>query len=509
MSGTIAAGAACTDPALARAGVRPVAGGMLLAAGVALVAALLGHAVRSTAGGQAAVDEPQYLLTAASLWHDHDLDISDELSGQVWRDYHQADLPQQTEPRSDGSALSPHDPLLPLLLAAPVGLLGLAGAKVALALVSAATAALTVWTAVRRLSVPVPLAATGTALAFASAPLVVYAQQVYPELPAALVTLVAVAVLTGPAAALAARRGLLVLGLAVTALPWLGIKYAPVAVGLAAVALWRLRSHRRAGAALTLGLVGSGLLYLLAHRLLWGGFTAYASGDQFTSTGELSVVGVTPDYAGRSLRLIALLVDRGYGLAAWAPAWLLLVPAVGAAVAGRRRLARDAPLLVPLLAGWATATWAALTMHGFWWPGRQVVVVLPLALLLVLAWLAERGPRVRAAAGVAAAGGVLTYTALVVAGSAGTVAWASGLGTPTSREGLTGAPVHALLQPLWPDYRVLSSPGTHPGSLAGHLAWSAAALAVVLLPLRHTRSQTVPTSSSTPSTPVSTSEEAP
>ena len=33
--------------------------------------------------------------------------------------------------------------------------------------------------------------------------------------------------------------------------------------------------------------------------------------------------------------------------------------------------------------GWATATWLALTMQGYWWSGRQTVVVLPLAVLAV------------------------------------------------------------------------------------------------------------------------------
>ncbi len=477
---------------------RPLAHGLLLVAGVALVAALAGHDVRSTRGGQAAVDEPQYLLTALSLWHDHDLDISDELAGGQWRSFADEPLPQQTLPLADGRQVSPHDPLLALLLAAPVGLGGLAGAKAALALVSAATAALTVWTAVRRLAVPAAVAVPGAALAFASPPLVVYAQQVYPELPAALATLAAVAVLTGPALVAArstagAAASLAGVGLAVSALPWLGVKYAPVAAALAAVALWRLRHRTRRAAALAGGLVASGAAYLLVHRLAWGGWTVYAAGDQFADTGELSVVGVSPDYVGRSLRLVALLVDRGYGLAAWTPAWLLVVPAVGAGLGAllvrRRATGRPAEplaahadvLLLPLLAGWATATWAALTMHGFWWPGRQVVVVLPLALLLVLVLVARAPTTWRVAAAAMGLAGVATYAALVVSGLDGRTTWV------TDRELVTGAPAFTWLQPLWPDYRVLSAPGStpssHSGELAGHLAWSLALGVALLVPV--------------------------
>ena len=459
---------------------RSLAAAMVLAGCVALLAALAGHGVRSTVGGQAAVDEPQYLMTAASLWHDHDLDISDELAGGQWRAYHQSALPQQTRPLADGRALSPHDPLLAVLLAAPVGLFGLAGAKVALALVSGLTAALTVWTAVRRFAVPVTLAATGSALAFASPPLVVYAQQVYPELPAALAALVAVAAVSGRLG----RKGVVTVVLAVTALPWLGVKYALVAAVLAAIALSRVPGARRPW--LAAALAASGVVYLAVHRIIWGGWTVYATGDHFSSTGELSVIGVTPDYVGRSLRLVALMVDRGFGLAAWAPAWLLLVPALGAAIATRALARRHAVLVLPVVAGWVTATWVALTMHGVWWPGRQVVVVLPIALLLVLGLLTRCGRVVTAAAGLAAAAGVATYAALIASGDAGRLTWVSG------RQNLTAAPLFDLLQPIWPDYRALSSPGPHPGQWVGHLTWSIVLLAVLIGAVVRRRRRTTP-----------------
>lgn len=70
-------------------------------------------------------------------------------------------------------------------------------AKIALALLAGALAAATVWTAVRRFAVPLPLAAAGADAAAASAPLAVYGQQLYPELPAALACLLGVAAVTG------------------------------------------------------------------------------------------------------------------------------------------------------------------------------------------------------------------------------------------------------------------------------------------------------------------------
>nr|BFE83106.1 hypothetical protein GCM10020093_057070 [Planobispora longispora] len=72
-----------------------------------------------------------------------------------------------------------------------------------------------------------------------------------------------------------------------------------------------------------------GAAYLAVHRLVWGGWTVYASGDHFQASGEFGVMGFDPDFAGRAVRLVGLMADRGYGLAAWQPAWLLLLPAVG------------------------------------------------------------------------------------------------------------------------------------------------------------------------------------
>ncbi|HZB50859.1 MAG TPA: hypothetical protein VE547_17360, partial [Mycobacteriales bacterium] len=370
-------------------------------------AAGLGAGVRSTYGGQAAVDEPQYLLSALSLYEDRDLDIADELAGRRWLQFHDADLPVQTSVRPDGSQLSPHDPLLPLLLAVPMGLGGWLAAKLTLAGLAGILAALTLWVAVRRFEVPLGCAAAGAALAGATAPLAVYGQQVYPELPGGLATLTAVAAIT---ANRPTRGTLLLTAGAITTLPWLSVKYVPVAAALTLVALARTTPRQRA--ALLAGLAAAGAAYLGVHRLVWGGWTVYASGDHFESTGEFSVVGTEPDYPGRTTRLLGLLVDRDFGIAAWQPAWLLLVPALAALLATGVR--HRAALALPLAAGWATATWVALTMHGYWWPGRQLVVVLPLAVLAVLVWLKDRNPVVPA---VLAAAGVAYYATLLVAGT--------------------------------------------------------------------------------------------
>lgn len=460
-----------------------------LVAVVGTVAALLGIGVRARFGAHVAVDEPQYLLTALSIFEDFDLDITDELDDGRWMPWAGTEaLPVQTEVLPGGTQISPHDPLLPILLAVPMGLGGWIAAKAVMALMAGALAALTLWTAVRRFAVPAGLATVGVILASAAAPLAVYGQQVYPELPAALATLAAVAVLTGPPFAGTAPppgrpgpRAVALFGLMVTALPWLSVKYAPVAAALALLGLWRLRAARRPLLGLAAGFAAMGAVYLGIHRLVWGGWTVYASGDHFQESGEFGVMGFDPDYAGRAVRLVGLMVDRGYGLAAWQPAWLLLLPAAGFALlrlrlrlrgaALPRLLPRPRPsgavLLLPLAAGWLTATFVALTMHGYWWPGRQTVVVLPLAVLLVLVLLAGRPGWLRWTGLGLGVAGVVDYAWLLADGYARRITWVSGFDQ-------VGSPLHRLLGNLLPDYRL----GWN-GFWPLHLAWTLASVLLI------------------------------
>jgi hypothetical protein len=418
----------------------------MLAVGLlAFGTAAAGIAVSATHGTRTTADEPQYLLTAISLGEDGDLDIADELAGGRWRPFHALDLPEQTELLAGGRRLSPHGPLLPLLLAGPVAVGGWVGAKLAMAVLAGLLAALLLWTAVRRLGAPLGAAALATVVLTCSPPLATYGSQVYPELPAALAVLAAVAALATPDPP--GRRALLVVGAAVVALPWLGVKYAPVAAALALVAGWRLARAGRWRAALGLAgsLAAAGIVFLVLHRWWYGGWTPYAAGDHFVG-GELTVVGTEPDYLGRSRRLLGLLVDRGFGVAAWQPAWLLAVPALAALV--RRRPAGWAALAAPLAAGWLVATFVALTMHGWWFAGRQVVVVLPLAALAV-AWWTGSDRRRRVVLAVAGGVGVLASLWLVVEGAAGRVTWAVDFAA-------TANPLYRAWRLVLPDYLAMS-----------------------------------------------------
>ena len=442
---------------------------MAIVAVIAFGAAAAGVAVRASTGAQTTADEPHYLLSALSLASDGDLDVRDEFAGREYLPFHEIPLAPQARPLGDGRLVEPHDPLLPVLLAAPVALGGWVAGKLVLCALAAALAALTLWTAVRRLDVPVVPAMVVVAVLSATVPLAAYGSQVYPEIAAALAATGAVAALTGPLR----REGLVALATCVAALPWLSVKYLPVAVALAALGLWRLARGRRLAAAAGLAavLAVAGTAFVVAHLALYGGVTPYAAGSHFVD-GQLTVVGDDPDYLGRGRRLIGLLIDRDFGIAAWQPAWLLLIPAAAAMAARRPR--GTAAVLLPLAGGWFVATFVALTMQGWWFPGRQLVVVLPLA-ALAIAWWARDGGRRLAAAIVLGAVGVVAQAWIVAEGLAGRIAWAVDLQA-------TADPLYRLWRRALPDYLDVTS-----ATWALHWTWTAAAVLVAARVYRRER----------------------
>jgi hypothetical protein len=449
----------------------PLRWAMALVAVLAFAAAAAGIGSRASYGAQTTADEPHYLLTALSLAHDGDLDVRDELAAQEYRPFHEVALAPQARPLADGTLIEPHDPLLPAVLALPAGLGGWVLAKLALAAVAAALAALLVWIAVRRFDVPVLAGAAVVSVFAASPPLASYGSQVYPELPAALLVAAAIAALAGPLG----RGGLATFAVAVIALPWLSVKYAPVAAVLALVALWVLARGGRRRAALTLAgaLAAAGVAYLVGHQALYGGVTPYAAGSHFVD-GELTVVGSDPDYVGRSRRLVGLLIDRDFGLAAWQPAWLLIVPAMAVLLARRPRGWQA--LALPLAAGWLVATFVALTMQGWWFPGRQVVVVLPAAVLAIARWARRGGARLAATLALGALG-VVAHAWIAAEGALGRIAWVVDLQS-------TSDPLYRAWITLLPDYLVENG-ATWPL----HWAWTALLAAAAALAVRAERAR--------------------
>ena len=440
----------------------------------AAVFSAVGIGARATYGAQVSGDEPYYLLTALSLAEGGGLDIADELEDRAFEPFHAITLDEQTAERVDGQRLSPHDPLLSVVLAPAMAVGGDEGwilAKATLVAMSALLAGLTTWVAVRGFGVSPLVAVVVVGGLSAAMPLSAFGSQVYPELPAALAVMTAVAAGTAPQR----RWGhLAVAAVAVMALPWLAIKYVPVAAAVAlaiGAAAWRAGQR---GAVMTVGaaLVIAGVAYLALHQRWYGGWTVYAAGDHFVADGELSVLGTSPNPWGRARRLVGLLVDRDFGIAAWSPLWFAAPAAV--AVAIKARLPHRALLLGGTAAGWLTAAFVALTMHGWWAPGRQVVVVLPL-LAIMLAVLVQRVWHVVAA-----------RTVVLVAAVAGVVNW-----TWLAIEATTGGPVLIVdfADSAAPFRRLISGllPDGRAGGVIddlGLVAWGVALLATAVVAWR-------------------------
>ncbi len=414
----------------------------------------LGAGAQSARQTRTTGDEPHYLLTALSLAEDGDLDVSDERARLAYLPFHDVALSLQADIQADGRQVEPHDPLLPALLALPMALGGWLAAKLAMAAVAGGVAAATVWAARRRFGVGRRTAVAVAVAAGCSPPLAVYGTQIYPEIVAALACLVGFLAVT---AARPSGRTTLLSVVAVVALPWLSVKYVPVAAVLAALLVAQLwfGDRRRLLVPALGGLVLAAMTYLAGHQVLYGGWTVYAAGSHFEA-GELTVAGRDPDLLGRSVRLVGLLIDRHFGLGAWQPAWLLapvgLVhvlrhrSSVSERTLAIRRPTNGEVLVAVVTAGWLTATFVALTMHGWWWPGRQVVVVLPLVAVAGAAWLDRAPAKVRI--GVAAAGalGLWAWVTVVVGASTGDHSLVTQLGA-----------IHWLpqwvLDPLLPDLR--------------------------------------------------------
>lgn len=477
-------------------------------AAVALLASVPGAWIRSTHGNQTSGDEPHYLVTAISLAVDGDLDVANQVRQERYRSFHEQLLAPQAATDPDGRKVVPHDPLLPALLALPMQLGGWLWARLSLALMAGLVAMTTLWTAVRRCEAGLGPATLVVAVCSGSATMAVYGSQVYPELPAALAVVVAVAAATfaadevgvgepgtgtvsiatastgaaatatgdavsgagnnttGPGAirprvvARMAAMGLrwparlrvedLVVVAAVVALPWLAVKYVPVAAAVAGLHLVRRwRGGARGVVGLVVGMyVVATVTYLGAHLAWYGGLTVYAAGDFFREQGsQMSVVGASPNLPGRARRLVGLFVDRDFGVATWQPAWILVVG--GLAWLAARRPRNWEFVLLPSVVGWLTATFVAVTMQGWWFPGRQVVVVLPLLAIALAVW-ASRRRWVVVAVGMLGVAGLVTTAWLLVDGVAGRL-------TLVVDFALTSSPVLGLMRHVTPDYLTITA----------------------------------------------------
>ena len=329
--------------------------------------------IRASRGASITGDEPYYLLTTQSLLADGDFDLRNQFAAKSYKSFfdHPDDLWHQSVPRQDdGRLLSPHNPGLSILVIPGFAVSGLAGAQTQLLLLAAATMALAFVLAARVsgqcvVSWVITLVVGLTATAF------IYSTEIYPEFPAALTLVISLLLVTR-------RREFgvsdaLLLAAALTAMCWLGVKYAPLALLVSGYFL--LRADRAGQVALVaVGAVSAGV-FVWFHLHLFGSLTPYSLNVVYAGWSTTDIVGGHAGFGERYYRLWGIFIDERFGIGRWAPLLLVAVPGMALlAVADlRHRL-----MLALILAQMLIATFVAITMMGWWFPGRTMLAVLPL-----------------------------------------------------------------------------------------------------------------------------------
>jgi hypothetical protein len=363
-------------------------------------AATLGtHAFGSSQYGG---DEPHYLLAAHSLVHDGDLDLRNQYAARDYARFYPYALQPQGRP-TRGRRHEPHPPGFPAFIA-PAYALGGARA-VELLLAGVAALAFVLAAALARRLVPEPWATAGPLVCALSPPALAYATAVSPELLAG--ALLAAAALLALAARERPRaRTALAAAAPIAVLPWLDAAYLlPGAVVLVVLLRWlHVRGRRFAGLAAMELVIASAVACITVNGRLFGGLTADAAAGPGQGEGAGSLSG----YLHRAYRLVALWIDRDYGLLRWAPflalaflaGWLLWRSRrdhLARALPAQREADVAAGLLVAVAtAQVAVAAFLAPTMLGFWFPGRHLIAALPVAAALC-AWGLRHAPRAGAA----------------------------------------------------------------------------------------------------------------
>lgn len=355
-------------------------------------------------------DEPWYLLITHSLIYDFDADLTNNYAQEDWRHFMERPIqPQPGDPVGpDGELYSRHNEALPLALAPAYRLGGKTGALAMMAVFTAALAWATLRLA-RRYFPDHPGEALAAWAVFSFAPpILLYATQVWVEVPATLLLVVALDRILG----LDRRRRWdwaewLAIGLPVLLLPLVKMRLMMLAAPLVPLAWWHAGRPRKPILILAglLAALGAGIL-LYNHRL-------YGNPFKIHTFEEIDPQRHTwLDYLKGGL---GLFWDTAFGLFGCAPIWLLVLPAALLLLARRNRLLLHlAVIALPYLA----IVVPRIEWYGGWSPPfRYALIALPLLAIALVPLLARRGPGGRALlAGLAALTLALTLVWLVVPG---------------------------------------------------------------------------------------------
>jgi hypothetical protein len=170
---------------------------------------------------------------------------------------------------------------------------------------------------------------------------------------------------------------------------WLGVKYGPLVACLGILAVTRLTMAGRTAVVATA--VPLGIYYVTFHWQTYGDFTPYAVNLVYAGSNTPELLARHVELGNRLYRLLGLWVDREFGLVRWAPIIALAFP--GAWLVTRPPNGFGWAILAPVAVQLLVATFLSITMRGWWFPGRMLIVVLPLLIPLVASTLAPLARR--------------------------------------------------------------------------------------------------------------------
>jgi hypothetical protein len=334
-------------------------------------------------------DEPHYLLISHSMWHDGDIDLSNNFLQRDYWPFYPRELPQRSITTGDGHVYSPHGIGLPILILPAYVVGGYAGV-VLLMSVLAALLALQLYQFVAYVTQDDRTACRTWILLGFSAPLLIYSSQIYPELPAGLISLIVL------------RHTLhfervgwfksILLGMLVGALPWLNARHF-ILLGALGICfgyhIWRTKQYKLS-VMYAIPVVCSVCGFLVYNDSIYQ--TATPLGGYITEGGVASHLDFVTQYF--DIRgILGIWIDRNCGLLSVSPVYLLALFGVPIALRAYSRPFVWVLLIIGL-------TWISI---GFYWgwtgghapPPRFLVSVIALLGLPLAAYLQQESNRLQ------------------------------------------------------------------------------------------------------------------
>ncbi|HUE85584.1 MAG TPA: hypothetical protein VMO26_05850 [Vicinamibacterales bacterium] len=322
-------------------------------------------------------DEPHYLLIATSMLRDGDIDLANDYTEERHLPFYPGPLtPRHVVLSASGHEYSFHGHGVAVLTVPGLALGGVGAVRLTFLVISALGVA-ALWTAARLASPSWPSPAVAVGAVLCAMPFMAQSSAIYPDGPGA--AIVSLALLTS----IRLERGvhpsalwLAATGAALALLPWLHLRFAPLAAAFGIAVLWLIRKTPDRGSNALVFLAAPVISATMLFASTWVMFDTFDPTAPFRQKASGSL-------AAAPTGILGLLADQEYGLLPYAPAFVF---AAGGVLTLTRRL--------PVTAWAAMLSFMGTLLTGasfVWWggtssPARFLVPVLPVLALCISTW---------------------------------------------------------------------------------------------------------------------------